>query len=551
MKKSFTQNFRPKTAILIASILVLGSWTWIATHAATQPDAFIVEVQPSSFDVNQAVDITIKAVTANGDVVKNYQWDVFIEIDGIADTSEYTVPSDGLYTFLPQDQGVKLFSKWLIIKRSGTFAVKVSDIINESIAGQKTIIVWNTSSSADIENVSIISPAADGIEKNNVVNVIANAPTLPNSPYQIFLNNSIVSQGTTDIIGDINTYISGVVAGQNLLQIKVSNTSNEIIGQSESMRFSYSPIKDGIFDSIQILPSTKIKQGNKATFNISTSDGVTSAQITLSDGRTLPMDRSTVWAFSKEISMNTDGTFDVWAILISAWVTKTYTGIAVIIVDKSISVGKIRLYSDSVDKSKLNVTWETMGTAPKYKVQYGTSESLLDQFVTVPTNEIIVGNLSIGQTYYFQITPLDANETAIWTPSSVVNTLVGSDLSCVVKDITVVSQKIWDKYYLTRSGVENADKYIVYRSDFETSDSSKMQKVGETTGTMFEYPFNKATKKEQYAFYLVEAACKDGTNLKIDNAKKIQVWPVENILLFIVIALFGYCVYKLYRYSND
>jgi hypothetical protein len=63
----------------------------------------------------------------------------------------------------------------------------------------------------------------------------------------------------------------------------------------------------------------------------------------------------------------------------------------------------------------------------------------------------------------------------------------------------------------------------VYRSDFETSDSSKMQKVGETTGTMFEYPFNKATKKEQYAFYLVEAACKDGTNLKIDNAKKIQV----------------------------
>lgn len=142
--------------------------------------------------------------------------------------------------------------------------------------------------------MSIISPAADGIEKNNVVNVIANAPTLPNSPYQIFLNNSIVSQGTTDIIGDINTYISGVVAGQNLLQIKVSNTSNEIIGQSESMRFSYSPIKDGIFDSIQILPSTKIKQGNKATFNISTSDGVTSAQITLSDGRTLPMDRSTV-----------------------------------------------------------------------------------------------------------------------------------------------------------------------------------------------------------------------------------------------------------------
>jgi len=50
-----------------------------------------------------------------------------------------------------------------------------------------------------------------------------------------------------------------------------------------------------------------------------------------------------------------------------------------------------------------------------------------------------------------------------------------------------------------------------------------MQKVGQTTGTMFEYPFDKTSKKEKYAYYLVEAACKDGTNLKIDSAKKIQV----------------------------
>ena len=78
-----------------------------------------------------------------------------------------------------------------------------------------------------------------------------------------------------------------------------------------------------------------------------------------------------------------------------------------------------------------------------------------------------------------------------------------------------------------------------------------MQKVGETTGTMFEYPFNKASKVNQYAYYLVEAACKDGTSLKIDNARKIQVGPVENILLFIVVALFGYCIYKLYKYSDN
>lgn len=546
-----TQNFATKIWMLFGVFLVLGTCMFNYGHAATQPDAFIVEVQPSSFDVNEAVDLTIKAVTANGDIIKDYQGDVFIEIDGIADTADYVVPSEWFYTFLPQDQWVKLFSKGLIIKRQGTFAVKVSDIINESIAGEKTIIVGNTSNAAATQNITIVSPAADGIEKNNVVNVIANAPQLPNSPYDIFLNNSIVAQGNTDSIWDINAYISGVIAGQNLLQVKVSNAQNEIIGESESMRFTYSPIKDGVFDSIQVLPSTKIKQWTKATFNISTSDSVTSAQIKLSNGRTLPMDRSAAWLFTKEILMDTEGIIDVGVDIINAWQTKSYTGIAVVVVEKSVSIGKIRLYSDSVDKTKLNVTWETIGTANQYKVQYGTSQNFLDQFVIAPTNEIIISNLTIGQTYYFQITPVDNTQTAIGQASAITQTTVGEWLACVVKNITVSDQKIGDKYYLTRSWVENADSYIIYRSEFETNDSTKMQKVGETTGTMFEYPFNKASKVNQYAYYLVEATCKDGSNLKIDNARKIQVGPVENVLLFIVVAMFGYCIYKLYKYSDN
>jgi hypothetical protein len=97
----------------------------------------------------------------------------------------------------------------------------------------------------------------------------------------------------------------------------------------------------------------------------------------------------------------------------------------------------------------------------------------------------------------------------------------------------------------------NIEKYIVYRSEFETSEISKMQKVGETTGTMFEYPFNKLSKKEGYAYYQVEGICKDGTTLKVDNVKKIVVGPAENILLIILISLFGYTIYKLYGYSKN
>ena len=220
-----------------------------------------MEVQPSSFDVNQAVDLTVKAVNVNGDVIKDYQGDIFIEVDGLNDTADYVVPSDGLYTFVPEDQGVKTFSKGITIKKQGTFGIKVSDIINENIKGEKTVIVGDTHNiTTDTKNISIVTPIADGTEKNATVNIIARAPDLPNSPYAIYLNDSIVSQGTTDDIGDINVYASGTSLGLNQLQIKISNANNEIIGQSESTKFSYTPIQDGVFNSIQIMPSSKIKQ---------------------------------------------------------------------------------------------------------------------------------------------------------------------------------------------------------------------------------------------------------------------------------------------------
>ncbi|MEI6774411.1 MAG: hypothetical protein WCL18_06590 [bacterium] len=96
----------------IITICTLAGWFVITNKVqAADPDVFMVDIVPSSFDINQAVDITIKAVNTNGDIIKTYQGDVFIEIEGIVDTADYTVPSDGLYTFLPQDQGMKLFSK--------------------------------------------------------------------------------------------------------------------------------------------------------------------------------------------------------------------------------------------------------------------------------------------------------------------------------------------------------------------------------------------------------------------------------------------------------
>lgn len=249
--------------ILIASILALGllSIGFLGNKVqAADPDAFIVEVSPSSFDVNEAVDITIKAVKSNAEVVKDYLGDVFIEIEGIVDTADYTVPSDGLYTFQAEDQGTKLFSKGLTIKKSGTFTIKVSDIINDTIIGQKTVIVGSTVVDTTAETITLISPVPGSVEKNSIANVMASAAGLGNSPYQIYINNSAVSQGMTNANGDISAYVSGITEGDNILQIKILNAANEVIGESPVITFSYQPIKDGVFNGITISPIGVVKQ---------------------------------------------------------------------------------------------------------------------------------------------------------------------------------------------------------------------------------------------------------------------------------------------------
>jgi len=249
--------------------------------------------------------------------------------------------------------------------------------------------------------------------------------------------------------------------------------------------------------------------------------------------------------------MDTVGTLQIGVDLTVLGQTKSYTGVANIVVETGNGIGKVRLYSDNVDKTKLNVTREAIGTIPQYKIDYGTGKDNLSMTTTVPTNQITVQNLTIGDTYYFQITPLDSSGNPSGTPSEITQATAGDVISCVVVGIIVSTQQIGEKYYLVRSGVENIDKYVVYRSDFETDDINQMQKVGETTGTMFEYPFDKSAKKNGYSYYLVEGICKDGTTLKMDSVKRIQTGPAENIVLIILISLFAYTIYKLYGYSKN
>lgn len=533
-----------KRIILIWLFILFG---WFAA-AQQQPAAFVIQVEPSSFDVNVPVDVTIKAVLSNWDLVKDYEWDVFIDVEWTLDTTDYVVPSEWLYTFVPQDQWIKTFSKGLIIKKSGTFTVVASDISDDSIKWEKTVLVWSSSSSTSAKKITINTPIKDSIEKTEVLEVIWWASDLPNSPLELYLNNELVYQGMTTSVGWFTAYITGLQKWSNTIQAKILDINNVILWESDSIPFTYTPVTDWTFNSIQVLPGNTIKAGTKVTFRISTSDTVTSATIKLSNGRSAPMDLVSAGVFSKEILIDTEGKIDVSLDLLVAGQKQEYTNVSRLIVEKWTKIGKVRVFWDSVYKNKLTLTWEVeWNEAAKYNVTFGTQEDNLNESATVTKKEIILEDLTIWQTYYFKIIPLDINWEAIWAPSDIIQATVGdtSESLCTVQWIAVSDTTIWDRHYLTRSEVQNVDKYVIYRSERETSDITKMQKVAEVTEARFEYPFNKSAKQEKYAYYAVQAICKDGKALVMQDIRKVQTWPVENILLFAFIAIFLYSGYRL------
>ena len=133
---------------------------------AGELSAFVVSVDPSTLKVGEPADLTIKALDSNGDVLTDYQGDIIITVvdkeGNDLDISDYVVPNDGTYEFTEEDQGVKTFTKGLIINKAGDFYVKVEDF-DTGKSGEVAVKVV-TSSSALRGKVDIISPT-----KNEVI----------------------------------------------------------------------------------------------------------------------------------------------------------------------------------------------------------------------------------------------------------------------------------------------------------------------------------------------------------------------------------------------
>ena len=564
---------------LLASSLMI---TFFGVTFAVSPDAFQIEVSPSSFAVNQAVDFTIKAIK-NKQVMKNYTGMVFMSVDGIAKDSasklkltDATISNGGILEMGLADQWVKKYTKGLLITKPGNFTVSVADFTQDTISWSTTVMV-SSDFKAEVRNIQILSPSAWSEENQSTINVMATADTLPNARVQILLNDALAKETTTDANGLINDTISGLKVGTNVLQIKALSVTNEQVGSSEKLVFTYQGQSDNLLKSFTATPNQNLKVWNKVRFELTTEDNVSSAKLIFPDNKEYPLDKEKDGLFSKELMLTQTGSLDIASELSAGpTLSKKYDKMLTLEVADNTQIWEVKIQALTTLAGAIQLDWKVIGwSSPAYAIQYGlTKDDLAGTAISKETTATLSG-FTYGKDYFFKIQPLNIQNIAdglssdvleftmpiaSWTgPNQTALSASGLEMApdhptaalptCIVKNIKVSTQKIGNKYYLVRNKIENATKYLVYKSDF--ADNSDKSFLGETELTRFEYPFDKTSKEDVYAYYTVEALCADGNKAVLTEAQKVKVGPVEDMMLILTLTMLGYLIYRLYSYREE
>lgn len=527
--------------------LFLGS---VGFATAADADRFIVQVWSNPVIVNEPVDLTVKVVDKNSDIVKDYiDKDIYMTIDGLKD-SDYTMPSDGIYTFQKNDQWNKVFSKWLTIKKAWEYTIKVYEVLNEKIIWQASIKVV-VNAWADSSKIWIDSPINWSTETETSIAVLWHSQ-FPNTPIIVFLNNRQVKTTITDPQWGFNVFLDSVANGQHVLMAQAIDTENNVLWQSADTKFTRAGDHNLSYKSINYDPGKIINQWEKIKISIETDISASNAVLDLGWLWSFVMDKITPGKFEKSIKANSAWTFPVslkvtnnWSELSDSWIDNITVNAV-----SNTDIKNIKIVRNSINQ--VNISRETSCIAAKYVINYWDTANDLNSSSSTKTKSVTL-DLTSKKDHYVNIIPMDANNNMICKPSATfkiekdenLNASAWNNNNCVIQWISISQTTSNGKHFITWNKLDNVDRYIIYKSDATTNSFDQMNLVWETSDNYFQIPFDNTTKTVSYSNYAVQAVCKDWTKSNASLSGRVQVGMADNVMYIVTIVIMMYLWYKL------
>jgi hypothetical protein len=135
-------------------------------------------------------------------------------------------------------------------------AENLNENFNNPIYGVTTLMVSSSVATGTVVAVDILSPLDGAIETQPTVLLLAQAPSLPNSSAQVYLNGFLIDEVPVDGQGNVNYTLSGLKEGKNTLLISIKSLTDQELGKSEQIEFTYFPTQADIFKKITVTPDT-------------------------------------------------------------------------------------------------------------------------------------------------------------------------------------------------------------------------------------------------------------------------------------------------------
>ncbi len=552
-----------KKLLTLCLLTIFGLNTLVFASA----DRFIVEISSNPLMLNEAADLTIKAVDKNGDVSKSFVGDALLEIKGL-DEGSYTLPNGGIVNFTASDQGIKKFFKGIIFKKTANATIMAEDILDENLVGKLDVEIKDPMNAWTLKKIIITSPVEGGTESNSNVNILWSSKELPNSPLQILIDGSLNASSSTNAQWEFSLYANNLSKGNHTLVIQINNADWSILAKSDELNFTVSDLADEMYKSIQIDPGTTAAEGEKITITVNTSPAVTTAELTLL-GNSYFMEKIKSWVFEKKLKFNAaNEDIQIDAKLTADGNTKSYpniehlkitsgtsTNIESVDADTSgIKITSIKSVFDPTTK-KYMISRTVEGAPARYLVLLSSDKGTIKenpQLIQTTTEKNILVTPPSNTTYYLQVMGADENSNPVGIASTIVTLTAPGEYpantdTCKVSAIFLTNAMIAGKNYLTWTKQSGVERYVVYQSSTPWSDLSQMTKIGETVDNKFEFAYDSTATEPVYRYYSIQGVCNDGKLTDVANSTKVQVGPWNIALYISMIIWFSYMSYLLIK----
>lgn len=191
-------------------------------------------IAPETAVINQAIDVTVRALDENGQPVPDFTGTIFFLIEGDDDA---VIPFEEGYQFSASDQGEHTFAKGFTFTTAGEIDIYVYEF--ESFLDKTHTLVVTESGDALPENADVMIVAPQNNTTVSSSKVTIQGSTKPTTAIDVYLNDTKVLSSQSDADGKFSEDVEGLLQGENVIYVEAFGGDNASIGVSADLNLRY------------------------------------------------------------------------------------------------------------------------------------------------------------------------------------------------------------------------------------------------------------------------------------------------------------------------